>query len=134
MLIYEKDNKLNISFENSVENPDFEISKNEVNLGSASIVSGGGSGDSNMFIVTISGDSTYTADKTVDEIFEAYLAGKSIWFAYSSINRAYYNDRSYYWFARELTVESGEIYGDEIRIDNQNSVTMEQIYPAGSQA
>ena len=67
MLIYEKDNKLNISFENNIENPDFEISKNEVNLGSADVVSTGSSG---VFIVRVNDD---VLDKTWQEIYDAAL-------------------------------------------------------------
>lgn len=37
MLIYEKDNKLNISFENNMEDTDIEIGKDEVKIGEATI-------------------------------------------------------------------------------------------------
>lgn len=37
MLIYEKDNKLNISFENNMEETDIEIGKDEVKIGEATI-------------------------------------------------------------------------------------------------
>lgn len=85
MLIFEKDNKLNISFENQLENPDIEIGKNEINLGNIGIKS-----DSQVedFYVNISykyGERTednqlgVVLDKTYDEINEAFLAGKRIW-------------------------------------------------------
>lgn len=73
MLVYEKDNKLNISFENNIENPDFEISKTEVNLGDANIVSGSSSGKGTFVINFIDGNDEHTliSDKTMREIREA---------------------------------------------------------------
>ena len=71
MIVYEKDNKLNISFENSIENPDFEFSKDEANFGNANIVSAGSAG-SGVFIVTLTyGSNTFIADKTMKEMREA---------------------------------------------------------------
>lgn len=58
MLVYEKNNKLNISFENNVENPDFEISKEEVNIGSANIVSSGSGSGANVLTLYVSEENT----------------------------------------------------------------------------
>ena len=37
MIVYEKNNKLNINFENELDNPDIEIGKNEIKLGDSEI-------------------------------------------------------------------------------------------------
>lgn len=85
MLIYEKDNKLNISFENNVDSADIELSKDEINLGNIGIKS-----DSQVeeFYVNITykydkrtedNEMGAVLDKTYDEINEAFLAGKRIW-------------------------------------------------------
>ena len=81
MLIYEKDNKLNINFENSVEEtPDLQISKEsgktEVKIDGQS---GGGSGGS--FVIRVketaveNGGTKYELDKTWQEISDAIEAG-----------------------------------------------------------
>lgn len=81
MLIYEKDNKLNINFENSVEEtPDLQISKEsgktEVKIDGQQ---GGGSGGS--FVIRANetaienGGKKLELDKTVQEISDAILAG-----------------------------------------------------------
>ena len=44
MIVYEKNNKLNINFENELDNPDIEIGKSEIKVDGNNIVSGGGSG------------------------------------------------------------------------------------------
>lgn len=74
MLIYEKENKLNINFDNEVsEQPDLQISKED---GKTSVKidgqeSGGGSGGG-AFIVH---DNSGTLDKTWEEIYNAMDAG-----------------------------------------------------------
>ena len=99
MLIYEKDNKLNISFENNMEETDIVVGKDEVKIGEATIsdsnvlpvpeegdtgkvptVQEDGSyalanvgGGSSPLVVTFSGTTTggdATCDKTWDEISE----------------------------------------------------------------
>lgn len=83
MLIYEKNNKLNINFDNEVsENPDLQIGKDgdktEVLIDGQP---GGGSGGSSPFIVTFSGnddENTSACDKTWEQIVEAYTSGKQI--------------------------------------------------------
>lgn len=37
MIVYEKNNKLNINFENALDNPDIEIGKGEIKLGESEI-------------------------------------------------------------------------------------------------
>jgi hypothetical protein len=81
MLIYEKDNKLNINFENNVEEtPDLQISKES---GKTEVLidgqSGGGSGGS--FVIRVketaveNGGTKYELDKTWQEISDAIGAG-----------------------------------------------------------
>jgi hypothetical protein len=83
MLIYEKDNKLNINFENSVnESPDLQICKSgdktEVLIDGQS--GGGGSGGGIMQVIATSG----TSDKTLGELLTAYDAGTTIIVSYVS--------------------------------------------------
>jgi hypothetical protein len=90
MLIYEKDNKLNINFENSVnESPDLQICKSgdktEVLIDGQS--GGGGSGP---LVVTFSGTTAggdAACDKTWAEIVAAESAGRNI--------KAFYQIRSH---------------------------------------
>lgn len=63
MLIYEKENKLNISFENNLQTPDIEIGKSEINVDGNNIVSGG--------ITFVHIDNQGKLDKTYNEIKEA---------------------------------------------------------------
>ncbi len=85
MLIYEKNNKLNINFDNEVsEQPDLQISKED---GKTSVTvdgqpSGGGSG-SGPLLVNIVPDQEYpdwklVMDKTIGEIKEAFASGRNI--------------------------------------------------------
>ena len=78
MIIYEKDNKLNINFENSVEEtPDLQISKSgdktEVLIDGQPGSGGSGGG------VLICIDTNGTLDKTMGEIQEAKNSGKIIY-------------------------------------------------------
>ena len=76
MIIYEKENTLNVSFENSVnETPDIQIGKD----GDKTQIlvdgqPGGGSGNG----VLICTDTNGTLDKTMGEIQTAYHSGKTI--------------------------------------------------------
>lgn len=78
MLIYEKENKLNINFDNEVsEQPDLQISKEngQVNIEAGGQPIGGGS---EIFVVTFSGtttDGNAACDKTWEEISDAYDSG-----------------------------------------------------------
>lgn len=77
MLIYEKDNKLNINFENSVnESPDLQIGKSgdktEVLIDGQP---GGGSGGG---VLICTQDDNGTLDKTVGQIQTAYYSGKPV--------------------------------------------------------
>ena len=113
MLIYEKDNKLNISFENNMDETDIVVGKDEVKIGEATIsdnnvlpvpeegdtgkvpvVQSDGSyaldnvgGGSEPFVVMFSGttaNSDAACDKTFDEISESYADGKDIVLKYRS--------------------------------------------------
>ena len=137
MLIFEKDNKLNISFENQLENPDIEIGKNEVNLGNIGIKS-----DSQVeeFYVNISykynertEDNQLGAvlDKTYDEINEAFLAGKRIWAIswrrYISPSYIIYSDKS----IQEMFIDWYEPMLEENRQDKYiiyHQITLDKIH------
>ena len=85
MIIFEKNNKLNINFENQLDNPDIEIGKSEIKVDGNNIVNGGSGGDSGFFIVTFTfsypqGEEVVSVDKTYAEIKAAYDAGKLIIF------------------------------------------------------
>lgn len=81
MIIYEKENKLNINFDNSTEaQPDVVISKED---GQVNIEAGGQpiGGGSEPFVVTFSGTNDNhdaACDKTWEEISQAYNNGKII--------------------------------------------------------
>lgn len=81
MLIYEKNNKLNINFDNEVsEQPDLQISKED---GKTSVTidgqeSGGGGGETLRASFTQNGVVTI-CDKTIAEIYSAYTAGKYVY-------------------------------------------------------
>lgn len=82
MLIYEKNNKLNINFDNSTEaEPDVVISKED---GQVNIEAGGqpiGGGGSEPLVVTFSGttdDGNAECDKTRGEIVSAFTSGKIV--------------------------------------------------------
>lgn len=75
MLIYEKENKLNINFENQISNPDIEIGKGEIKVDGNDIVSGGGS---EPMVVTFTDAEPVSCDKTWDEVKEAHEAGREI--------------------------------------------------------
>lgn len=78
MIVYEKNNKLNINFENSLENPDIEFGKGEINVDGNNIVNGG-SGGSPLFVVTITDeDKILVADKTFSEIYNAFISGSNV--------------------------------------------------------
>lgn len=84
MLVYEKDNKLNINFDNKVDNsPDLSIGKSGDKT--QILVDGqpsGGGGGADLFIVTITvtdgKPSTISADCTLAEINAAYDDGKIV--------------------------------------------------------
>lgn len=76
MLIYEKNNKLNINFENELDNPDIEIGKGEINVDGNNIVSGGGSGQT--LIVNADYDNTGMLNKTWSEIDNALSTGNRV--------------------------------------------------------
>lgn len=82
MLIYEKDNKLNINFENSIEEqPDLQISKSgdktEV-LIDGQPGGSGGSGDTVDVAITINTDNTVTTEATYLQLFNIINEGKKI--------------------------------------------------------
>lgn len=73
MLIYEKDNKLNINFENSVnESPDLQISKSG---DKTEVLIDGQPGGGGVLICT---DTNGTLDKTMGEIQAAFLLNSRI--------------------------------------------------------
>lgn len=110
MLIYEKDNKLNISFENNMDETDIVVGKDEVKIGEATIsdnnvlpvpeegdtgkvptvqedgsyaLANAGGGGAAPFVVTFNYDShdeLWTVDKTFTEINNAYNSGSTIIF------------------------------------------------------
>lgn len=109
MLIYEKDNKLNISFENNMEETDIVVGKDEVKIGEATISDSNvlpvpeegdtgkvptvqddgtyalanASGGSEPLVVTFdynSHDQEWSVDKTFAEIDNAYNSGSTIIF------------------------------------------------------
>jgi hypothetical protein len=79
MLIYEKDNKLNINFENSVnESPDLQIGKSgdktEVLIDGQP---GSGSGGGVYYVTfTIENDIEWIPDKSIEEMAQAFNDGK----------------------------------------------------------
>lgn len=81
MLIYEKDNKLNLNFDHSKsieDNPDIVIGENEISVSGNNIVSGGGSGGSgNVVVLEMEEyDSGYRVkNKTWQEIYDFLQAG-----------------------------------------------------------
>ena len=86
MIIYEKENKLNINFDNSTEaEPDVAISKED---GQVNIEAGGqpiGGGGSEQFVVTFSGTTeggNAECDKTLAEVVDAFASGKQVLFRY----------------------------------------------------
>lgn len=91
MIIFEKNNKLNINFENKLDAADIQIGKSEIKVDGNNIVNGGSGGDSGFFIVTITVDpnnpENHISDKTYAETKEAYDDGKLIIF---SINDSMY--------------------------------------------
>lgn len=83
MLVYEKDNKLNINFENSVnESPDLSIGKSgdKTQILVDGQESGGGS---SVFVVNIAkksdDSSTIALDKTWKEIHDAIVSGTPVY-------------------------------------------------------
>lgn len=88
MLIYEKENKLNINFENSVnETPDVQIGKDgdKTQILVDGQESGGGSGGA--LIVTMTEDQpgeglSWLSETTFGEVYDAYVAGRPVWFKY----------------------------------------------------
>ena len=84
MLIYEKDNKLNINFENSVDGePDLQIGKSRDKT-EVLIDGQPGSGGSNAPLICT--DTAGTLDKTMGEIQTAYISGKNIFVVDGSIS------------------------------------------------
>ena len=75
MIVYEKNNKLNINFENSLENPDIEFGKSEIKVDGNNIVSGGGGSEPYIVDMIDVGDGRYDANKTWQEIHDAYMSG-----------------------------------------------------------
>lgn len=72
MLIYEKNNKLNISFENNMDETDIVVGKDEISVDGNNIVNSGG-----MFEITATGfQEGATLDKTYSEIVSAISSGK----------------------------------------------------------
>lgn len=82
MLIYEKENKLNINFDNEVsEQPDLQISK-EDDKTSVKIdgqESGGGSGGETLRASFTQNGVVTICDKTIAEIYSAYSEGKYVY-------------------------------------------------------
>ncbi len=85
MVIYEKENKLNINFENSMQGtPDLQISKED---GKTSVTVDGqpGGGESNIMLVGLSIDSVSgdeVLDKTWKEIHDALMSGTPVYLKY----------------------------------------------------
>ena len=94
MLIYEKDNKLNINFENKVDDPDLSLFKEDDKVkisANGSTSEPGQGGCSSSFVITFSGTTEggdATCDKTWEEIVQAYSEEKEIVAKYRDI----YND------------------------------------------
>ena len=66
MLIYEKDNKLNISFENNMDETDIVVGKDEISVDGNNIVNGGSGGGVNVLTL-------YIAPDEVGEWYNAFL-------------------------------------------------------------
>ena len=79
MIVYEKDNKLNINFENQLDNPDIEIGKSEIKVDGNNIVSGGSSAP---LVVTFSG-TTAGGDAACDKTWAEIVAAENLVFRYA---------------------------------------------------
>ena len=122
MIVYEKNNKLNINFENELDNPDIEIGKSEIKVDGNDIVSGGSSGGG-AFLVTFAysdDDGYWHSDKTRKEILDA-AETSVIWahiepFTESSpdthqpIGIGCYGDTAYVYFGQGLNSGIGVSY------------------------
>ena len=82
MIVYEKDNKLNINFENQLDNPDIEIGKSEIKVDGNDIVSGGGGSEPLVVNITTE-DTVETLDKTWKEIKDAFDSGTIVLVRYN---------------------------------------------------
>ena len=84
MLVYEKDNKLNINFDNKVDNsPDLSIGKSGDKT--QILVDGQPSGGGGALIVTMIQDVPgtgleWSSETTYGEVYEAMLAGRPVFF------------------------------------------------------
>ena len=111
MLIYEKDNKLNINFENSVtENPDLSIGKSgdKTQILVDGQESGGGSGG--LLFILDEGDDAYTSRCTAREILDAYDAGSNVVFKFVSENNGTPVQRGTLVWIEEIGTPTGSQY------------------------
>lgn len=127
MLIYEKNNKLNINFDNEVsEQPDLQISKED---GKTSVKidgqeSGGGGG---VFIVHVTNDGIL--DKTYSEIVEAQQKNVVILLGMQNANNVYYlGSTDYIQDEQKYQVEFNSISGGRVSY-NLFSTATENGYP-----
>ena len=119
MLIYEKDNKLNISFENNMDETDIVVGKDEVKIGESTISdsnvlpipeegdtgkvptvqedgsyalaeASGGSGGVFYADMTVDGGGNYVLDKTWQEIADAIIAKTPAYITISDTVNDYY--------------------------------------------
>ncbi len=96
MLIYEKDNKLNLNFDPSKsieDNPDIVIGENEISVSGNNIVSGGGSGGAvTLYFTWDEPMSTYGKaykDITMTEDFSSYEEAQAILTAATVVKLCY---------------------------------------------
>lgn len=131
MLIYEKDNKLNINFENSVnESPDLQISKSgdktEVLIDGQS---GGGSGGDSIECAIRKTEDGYSCDMTEEEISSAIQNGTKIQFVYYPLQADGLSVRLY---SVQLFVESKGIKLGFVNTNVSNGVLFTTIKIKGS--
>lgn len=77
MIVFEKDNKLNINFENKLDTADIQIGKSEIKVDGNNIVSGGSGGSA---AVMVHMDETYKLDKTAGELKDLFSSNTPTYF------------------------------------------------------
>ncbi len=141
MLVYEKNNKLNINFENSIEEqPDIVLGKED---GKTEILvdgqpSGGGGGGASILCLNFaSSESGWVSDKTFQEVLEA-LNGGSFVYGYVPENKLYvyldgegldeqtYTEIVKVYFRSIPSIYSGYIHQTSFTMINDGSITYDE--------